>query len=480
MTDPIRTLDSLGLHGESWRRWVVFAKALFCQPLSAEELTIFHEHAGHRSPPTERPEEVWIIAGRRSGKSWIVSRLLLLWAFFYCPSMRRQPGERLTLMCIASDRRQATQILNYVKGTIDAVEPFKRKVVRETQDEIELEGGIVIGVYTCSMRAVRGYTVPLIAADETAFWKTEDDAVNVDREVLTALRPAQGTCSPRLLIACTTPYAKRGEAWRAFKEFGKEGPALIWTGESLALNPTLDPRLVERALEEDPSAARSEWLGQFRDDVEDFISEAVLEKCTVSGRTELPPASSVRYSAFVDVSAGSQDSYAWAIGHRDARGQHVLDLLREVKPPFSPEETTKQCCLDLARYDVRRITGDRVCKEWAAEQFRKNKVELVFSEKWKSELYQMFLALANSGKVELLDSRRLRSQLLSLQRHVSRSGQDSIDSPGHEDAANVVAGVLSMVGSSPAPAAGAALSRGGAFGSRGEASIFGHLRSRYQ
>jgi hypothetical protein len=52
--------------------------------------------------------------------------------------------------------------------------------------------------------------------------------------------------------------------------------------------------------------------------------------------------------------------------------------------------------------------------------------------------------LRNSSRVELLDHPRLVAQLCTLERRTARGGRDSIDHPpgGHDDIANVVAGVL--------------------------------------
>jgi hypothetical protein len=61
------------------------------------------------------------------------------------------------------------------------------------------------------------------------------------------------------------------------------------------------------------------------------------------------------------------------------------------------------------------------------------------------------LPLLNSGKVELLDNRKLVSQLCSLERRVGRgTGRDSIDHPvgGHDDIANSVCGALVLVANS--------------------------------
>ena len=66
------------------------------------------------------------------------------------------------------------------------------------------------------------------------------------------------------------------------------------------------------------------------------------------------------------------------------------------------------------------------------------------SEKPKSDIYRDMLPLLNSRKVQLLDDRRLISQLHGLERRTARGGRDTIDhGPGaHDDIANAVAGAL--------------------------------------
>jgi hypothetical protein len=59
-------------------------------------------------------------------------------------------------------------------------------------------------------------------------------------------------------------------------------------------------------------------------------------------------------------------------------------------------------------------------------------------------LYCDLLPLLNSKRVELLDNPRLAAQLVGLERRTVRSGRDTVDHTpgGHDDLANVVAGVL--------------------------------------
>jgi hypothetical protein len=73
------------------------------------------------------------------------------------------------------------------------------------------------------------------------------------------------------------------------------------------------------------------------------------------------------------------------------------------------------------------------------------------SEKPKRDIYRDCLPLLNSRKVQLLDDRRLISQLHGLERRTARGGRDSIDhGPGaHDDVANSVAGALCLAAARP-------------------------------
>jgi hypothetical protein len=149
----------------------------------------------------------------------------------------------------------------------------------------------------------------------------------------------------------------------------------------------------------------------------------------------------------VDPSGGSADSFTLAIAHTERRGDQsveVLDVVRDVKPPFSPESVVEEFATLLKNYRVTVVTGDRYAGEWPREQFQKRNITYRPSPKDRSTLYLELLPLLNSRRVELLDNRRLLTQLASLERRTSRAGKDSIDHApgGHDDIANAAAGAL--------------------------------------
>lgn len=136
-----------------------------------------------------------------------------------------------------------------------------------------------------------------------------------------------------------------------------------------------------------------------------------------------------------------------AVGHYLYDKQTVVvDALREVRPPFSPEIVVADFAALLKSYGISRIIGDRYAGEWQREQFSKLGIAYEPSAAPKSDLYRDMLPLINSRRIELLDHPRLVAQLCGLERRSARSGKDSIDHApgGHDDVANVVAGLSAI------------------------------------
>ena len=285
-------------------------------------------------------------------------------------------------------------------------------------------------------------------ADEIAFWRSEDSA-NPDVEIMAGVRPGMATIPGAMLLCISSPYARRGALWEAHRRhFGKDGDSvLVWQAETLSMNPSVDKQIIKDAYEADEASAAAECGAEFRRDIESFVNREAIEEVIIPGRFELPPNREIRYRAFVDPSGGTSDSMTLAIGHRE-NGTVVLDVLREAKPPFSPEQVAQEYASLLSRRGIHRVTGDRYGGDWPREQFRKRGIRYETSDLPKADLYRELLPSINSARIELLDHPRLVNQLLSLERRTSRGGRDSIDHPpqGHDDLANVVAGVNYILG----------------------------------
>jgi len=431
----------------SWSAWAVLLKALFALPMTAEERATFEALTHRATPPSAPVREAWWIVGRRGGKSRIACLLVVLKAFFVDYTGLLAPGERGTVMLTAPDRRQARTDFRYVVGLIDAVPALAAMVTRRTRDALDLSNGITIEIHTASFRTIRGYTVVAAICDELAFWRSEESA-NPDVEIIAALRPGMATVPGALLLCITSPYARRGATWEAYsRHYGRAGDVLVVQAPTLALNPTVDPAVIAAAYEADEASAAAEYGAEFRRDVDGYVSREWVEPRVVRGRAEVPPVGRLPYVAFVDPSGGAQDSMTLAIAHSED-GRRVLDLVRERRPPFSPEDVVQEFAECLQRYRVTRVTGDRYGGEWPRERFQVHGIVYEVADRAKSDLYREALPLFTSGQVDLLDHPRLMAQLLGLERRTARGGRDSIDHApgGHDDLINAAAGALLLAG----------------------------------
>jgi hypothetical protein len=427
----------------TWASWFAFLTALFGLPLTAEQLELYRDCTGRETPPTTPATEAFLICGRRSGKSFILALTAVYLAAFHHYRQFLAPGERGTIMVIAADRKQARTIFRYIGGLLTKVPMLARMVSRQTAEAFDLNNDVSIEVAVASFRSVRGYTVVAALLDELAFWRS-DESANPDTEIIAAIRPAMATIPNAMLLCASSPYAQRGALFSAFKQHhGRDGNVLVWRAPTRAMNPTVPQGVIDAAMEADPASAAAEYLAQFRTDVETFVARDVVEAAIIPGRHELPRVERVRYFAFVDPSGGSSDSMTLCVAHM--RGNTcVLDLIRERRAPFSPDGVVKEFADALRSYGVGKVHGDKYAAEWPRERFRVHDIEYRVADKTKSDLYLTLLPLLNSGRVELLDDKRLVAQLCGLERRTSRSGKDSIDHVpgGHDDVANALAGAV--------------------------------------
>ena len=85
--------------------------------------------------------------------------------------------------------------------------------------------------------------------------------MNPDREILAALRPAMSTVPGALLLGISSPYARRGVLFDAYRRhWGKDGDdILVWKAPTRAMNPTVPQRVIDDAMAEDEASARAEY-----------------------------------------------------------------------------------------------------------------------------------------------------------------------------------------------------------------------------
>jgi hypothetical protein len=428
----------------TWAAWRAFIAALFALPMTAEQQLIFEVCTGRNAAQEKPATEAWLICGRRAGKSFILALCAVYLAAFFDYRRALSPGERGTVLIIATNSRQARVIFRYVKALLTHIPMLAQLIERETADAFDLTNNTTIEVHVASFKTTRGYTIVAALCDEIAFWPT-DDSANPDYEVLNALRPGMASIPGSILLCASSPYARRGALFDTYRKHHAQtnDPILVWRAATRVMNPTVKQSVIHEATERDPASAAAEWFAEFRTDIESFISREAVEACIAFDARERPPMHNTRYYGFVDPSGGSADSMTMAVAHREA-DIIVIDAIRERKPPFSPEAVVSEFATLLKSYRISAVTGDRYAGEWPRERFKERGITYTPSEKPKGDLYRDLLPVINSRKLDLLDDLRLLTQLIGLERRTARGGKDSIDhAPGaHDDLANAVAGVV--------------------------------------
>ena len=157
---------------DSWRDWKIVLKGGFAEPMTPAEVARFREIAS-RDPPTTRVRELWLALGRRAGKDSIASAIAVHAAATGDFARHLRPGEKATILCLATNREQAAIVFGYIKASFEQVAPLVRRVGADT---VELTNGVEITVATNSFRSIRGRTVALAILDELAFWRDESGA----------------------------------------------------------------------------------------------------------------------------------------------------------------------------------------------------------------------------------------------------------------------------------------------------------------
>ena len=438
-------MKALGQFGApSWAAWRVVLRVIFGLPIGEAEMDLYRRLTGRSVPPSGPFREVWLICGRRAGKS-IITALIAVYQCT-CRTFKRSAGELLVFMVIAGDRRQARVIKSYIAGMLRMIGALEELIETDTADGIVLSNGIRIEITTASFRTLRGYTCVGACCDEIAFWQN-DDSLNPDSEILAALRPAMATQPDAILVCLTSPYARRGEVWKAYqKHYGKDdAPVLVVKGDTRTLNPEVPQAFLDQAYADDPAHAAAEYGAEFRTDVEGFVTMEAVEACRRRGVFELAPEAKRDYFAFTDPSGGSSDSMTLAIAYLDL-DRVVVAAQRERTAPFDPDSVVREFADVMRTYRVARVHGDRYAGEWPVERFRVHGIEYRPAERTKSELYLALLPRLNAQTIDLLDHDKTVKQLVSLERRTARGGRESIDHPpsGKDDVANAVAGVASL------------------------------------
>ncbi len=431
----------------TWKPWLTALRAVYGIPIASRQgcsLVCAATGLEAGSLPRGGFSTALFLTGRRSGKSRIAATIAAFEAVLAGHQKKLSVGERGYVPVLAPSKAQGRIVKDYLRAIFN-LPLFANELAAENEGGFTLRDGTRIEVMAGNFNTVRGYTLLAAVVDEVCFFGYEESKIS-DTELIRALKPALATTGGKL-IAISSPYARRGWAFNQHKRwFGNPAAkTLVWNAPSTTMNSTLPQSVVDEAMAEDPQAAKSEYGGEFRDDVAAFITREVVENLVAAGCQERLPRPRTAYVAFADLSGGRADDAALGIAHTDGR-KVILDYVRRWKPPFDPRAVIEAMAEELRRYDIKRVTGDNYAAQFVAGAFEGSGIRYTKAELPKSALYIELLPRLCSEEISLLDNPLLVDQIVGLERRTRAGGKDIIDHPqnGHDDLANVVAGVAQV------------------------------------
>lgn len=431
---------------DTWQPHIAVLQAAFGHRLTKDERAAFDLVAGGREPPSSRVAELWVVAGRRSGKSRLAAAVAAHLGAVAEHAANLAPGEVGQVLVLAATKAQAQAVFGYVHGFLHESPALHGLVRNVTAEEIQLHGNVSIAVHAANFRTVRSRTILACVFDETAFWRDESSA-NPDQEIYRAVLPSLASTGG-MLIGISSPYRRLGLLYEKHRDhFGmNDDDVLVVQGPSTTWNSTLDPKIVERAIAADPEAALAEWHAEFRSDISSLLPDDAIDAAIDEARPlELEPQSKPRYHAFVDVSAGRRDAFCLCIGHM-CDTLFVADVVRGRKPPFSVDDVVEEYADLCKTYGIRKVEADAFSGEWAKQAFENAGIEYMKAPLPKSGLYLEGLPSFMQNRINLPNVPQLIRELRLLERRTSRSGKDTVDhgTGGSDDYANVVFGALNL------------------------------------
>ena len=423
-TDPQLLGLSLSLAQETLLR------AIYGLDLNEEQLDLWRECTDRHEYPGKPFGEVTVVSGARSGKdSRIAAPVALYESLFGGHERHLSPGERAIVPVVAQDARATAIAFGYIRDGLRRSPILASTVVDERASEIDLENRVTIRCFPCTMRSLRGWSIPVGILDEVAFWRIEGSA-DSDVEVQTSFRRGGlGFPSPKLL-KISTPYLRSGILYNDFAQsFGKDDPdRLVWKSRTSLMNPSITEERLAREKRLDPKRYAREYEAEFQDDLESFLSPEWVERCVVPGRFELPPAPGVRHVAGVDPSGGRGDFFTLSICHEEgsfSEGRRVVQDFMKGWQGGDLEETVQAIAAVLCRYGVSFCAGDRYAGSWVSEAFKRHGIRYVHpvarmktpsgdttrTHLDKSMAYVELEGLIAGGRIEILDHAKLFREL---------------------------------------------------------------------
>lgn len=399
------------------------------------------------------PEINFVLCGRAK-KNWKSSDLVF--ASLYCLMFRDSPQGN-DCYILANDEDQANDDLGLAKKLVSINPDLADELIILTKEIRRKDGkGSLTVLPARDAIGAHGKTAAFIGYDELHGYRSYD--------LLEALAPDPTRADAMTWMATyDTVYNTPGVPLVDLKKIGRDGSdermlfswysADICTDEAFAdLEPELraNPSIASwpegrKYLEQQKRRLPTHKYRRLHLNLPGapngaFLDQGAVLDATIEGRHSLPPQDGTRYTAFVDMSGGSNDDATLCVSHKEEKRVVVDLVIQQSGPkPFNPRDAVRKFAAILKDYRISRVVGDNYAGEVFKRDFLDEKISYQSSKLSATELYEYFEPKLNAGEIVLPDVSKLQEQLLTL---VVRGTRVTHQNGDHDDYANSVAGAV--------------------------------------
>jgi len=395
--------------------------------------------------PPEARHVFAVVAGARSGKSFVLGAVRGLHLALTVPLTTLGPGEHAAGVVVAPDLRLARVVLRYVRGLMTRIPALARRVESETADGIVLRrpDGAKVEIMclpaTRGGSALRGRSLVFALLDESAFFRDESYAVN-DTEILRAVAPR--ILPGGQLLVLSTPWLEQGvlfDLWR--RNFGTPTDALVAHAPTLVMRSDAHTRrFVERERLRDPDNAARELDAEFVGGGASLLFDPTSIARAVDPTrplASLAPGGAVvgaggdlalvRNSSTLAIVERVDERYALleVVEHRPAKGE-----------PLKLSAVVADFAAVLQRHDLQAFVADGHQREAAREWCDAHGLVIESAPegaagKWST--YQLLATLLREGRFAMPHHPRLEAQLRAVLSAPAPGGGYRVTSPRRPD-----------------------------------------------
>jgi len=316
----------------------VFRERLLTTVTESEALHIFHEEGrcnigDWRDIPERGYNEACIIAGRRGGKSQLVSAMaaykLYLLLNFRSPQeyFDLVPNSHIDFTFLAQDEEGSDRLYDKLREDVNRAPffaPFFKAgtgtwmgfITESDRGKRDVTPTVNVDSHPCTTRSVRSPSSLMLALDEFAHFRSEKGSTSdevyqaatpstlnfhhaellngswISQEQMKHLDPPQyREFQDSLIVSISSPWTKVGKMYdlhRLALDKGKDSSIFTLRVSTAEMNPTVLPKILHEEHEKSPMTFRAEYGGQFLDSSETYVTEATIRACTDVRYTEGP------------------------------------------------------------------------------------------------------------------------------------------------------------------------------------------------